>query len=111
MKKKEKEILKQEYELVQRKFNNLFKDGKLIGKDVSDTNSTPYLCIMINKIFGSKSVIFKHFKKQISNMDSLHPDIFKASGTSINSQGVFPFNREEYKLRQQLLTRIIESLS
>ena len=118
MKKKEKEILIQEYKLLRNEFLTVVDNRGEIKRRLGLLNqkiTTPYLCYIINKIFGSGSALSEHFHSVLQSFGEKVPKTHKALYEQDGNQSMvdvfYPFNYEEVKLRLMLIDEIIESLS
>lgn len=117
MKKKEKEILIQEYKLLRNEFLKVVENGKIKSEFelMSQKIDTPYLCKIIRKIFGSNSPISDHFHSVLESFSEKAPKTYEAvckQDKHVKRVNEFaPFHYREVKLRLMLIDEIIESLS
>lgn len=118
MKKKEKQILIQEYRLLRNEFLTVVNDKGKIKDHLDSLNqkiTTPYLCRIINRIFGSSSPISDHFHSVLESFSEKAPKTYEAvckQDEYVKRVNEFaPFYYKEVKLRLMLIDEIIESLS
>lgn len=117
MKKKEKQILIQEYRLLRNEFLTVVDNrGEIKGRSylLDQKITTPYLCYIINKIFGSESALSTHFYGILSDLENKAPKTYLALWSKENLKPEYPtapFSYEEVDLRLMLIDEIIESLS
>lgn len=115
MKKKEKEILIQEYKLLRNEFLTVVNNDEIKSDLKSQKINTPYLCKIIRIVFGSSSLISNHFHSVLQSFGEKAPKTHKAlyeQDGSLSMVDVFsPFYYEEVELRLMLIDEIIESLS
>lgn len=118
MKKKEKEILIQEYRLLRNEFLTVVDNRGEIKRCLNSLNqkiTTPYLCRIINRIFGNGSALSEHFHSVLESFSEKAPKTYEAvckQDKHVKRVNEFaPFHYREVKLRLMLIDEIIESLS
>lgn len=118
MKKKEKEILIQEYKLLRNEFTTVVNNRGQIKDNLGFLDQkirTPYLCSIIVRIFGSNSQLSDHFENVLKHFRKKAPKTYKAlyeqDGIKAIHDRFAPFHYGEVKLRLMLIDEIIESLS